>query len=1087
MRDHDSLKRGDDDRIVEVSCLGPVQVLVDQNQVLLSAGQRMAVALLVAAGPGGLTADELVSDLHREQPGSGKQTAVMLISRLRRKIPKSAITIGGRYAIDPAICDVDAWRFSRLAASDPVHAAQLWGNPFAGLSDFPLRLRTEAERLRELYKRTLEAAAWLVRPGEHEDVLASVLVELTTDPLDEALTASAAAAMYRLGRQTDALLLVRRCRDELVEVHGLDPTQVLEEAETAILNHHHKALAARVDDRSKEITLIEPPPVGIFAGEPPDLIGNEAPQQTLLAAIDRLTNPPPTTQPGELLVVRAAAGAGKTATVAKVLAERRNGQVRIRIGRTDEDGIPYGPILEALPELASDIRALAAVGDPIAERNSAARLTQHLIDAMTTERPLVLTIEDAHAADSQTLALLRSITSKPLPTSLLLIITTRPATPDTEWNEALTAMVDGDGALLEIEPLTLENIETIVNRDHADEGHMQRAQFARRVYELSNGNALIASILSRDAPPQLNTILLPETISPEASLSAHLRRLIDDPGLEDLLTSAALIGRRFSVDLLAFVVHQTIDQTLEHLRRAEVFGVCEPADEGFWQFDHLLTVNYFSNRMPLLRPLVFSRIARHDAAPIESMPRYVAGAGDNLSAEFAYQALVRSGRDRRAAFAFPEALAALSHALELAPDVDGDEMELLLDLAECASRTGDLQAASDYRADAFTLARAADDHNAMSRAALAGLPSGEFAGGEPDRLEMLRKVDPARVTHFSPEFLARHLFRMKRIGEANFSMSELAVEIDDFLAHAKANQCSDALTGLGDTEDARALRFEQLMGRSLSKEARPIAAELRELSAELAPGPLLAEARHREIVAAITEQEPGAFGGLFDQIKQDVHEQGSARSRWSMDVLEAALDLSGSRPSPINVDAALRSGVRWGIPDAHDSWFVQLWMTAYIHGMYAEALAGLDASRDQIADNLAWHAGEALCAAKVGDIERARREVKHIGKQLPDQSEGPWSQTVAALLAETAAALDDPAAAQVAYDALVPHSGRAIVLGVGSAYFGPVDRYLGLAMSVLDAPSAASLFHATLEQSLCKVDVWARRANESLAALGLRQ
>jgi hypothetical protein len=102
-----------------------------------------------------------------------------------------------------------------------------------------------------------------------------------------------------------------------------------------------------------------------------------------------------------------------------------------------------------------------------------------------------------------------------------------------------------------------------------------------------------------------------------------------------------------------------------------------------------------------------------------------------------------------------------------------------------------------------------------------------------------------------------------------------------------------------------------------------------------------------------------------------------------------------------------------------------------------------------------WRCGLALVLAELGRAEEARRELEHLAANDFDDipRDALWLVAMS-LLAELCALLDDRPRARLLYELLVPYEGRSVV-SMGSAYLGPVARYLGLlAMTVGDAERA---------------------------------
>jgi len=1063
---------------VVVCCFGSVRISKDGVDVSLNNEQRELVALLVAAGPVGMTADQLLEELSWDGvPSTGKQAAVMRVQRLRNKLPPGVLTKGGQYAFDPDVTFVDVWRFDELArdrdGSSLEAAIELWGSPFHGVASMMGRLQIEAQRLQRLYRHALELFGWTIVPGYGEDRLSELLAELTIDPFNEALTVSAAAAIWRLNRQQEALEVIKKCRDELLDAHGLSASQQLDDIELAILNQETSTLRARNYADPDSDTFGTGTEFRSLSRPPRLFVGRRDEVAAITLAIDSLSRPrEPDVAVNHVLVINGEAGDGKSALVSTALDDLHRTRISVRVGAADETTSTqaYGAILDALPELRPTFERLSRTTEIETGRPQFWAETLECLRHLAVSSPTVVVLEDLHAADSQTAHLLRNFLSVALPPNLLVIATTRPPEPDTVWGSAFASIEPGQAEIIDLAPLGIDAIRDLVASDHPGEPPVQQSDFADRLLELSQGNALVATLLSRDAPPGLNVVLLPDAVTPEDSLAAHLRSRITDPRLENLLSIAALVGQRFSPPLVAAIAMVESDDVLEALRIAEELAICRPFDDHSWQFDHLLTMNYFSTRIPSFRPMIFARLAQREDVPKSGLVRYITGAGTELPAAEAVPALLEAAEELKDSFAFAEATTALEYAFERSQEVDLDQQDLLVNLAECASRSGSVSKARHFRRRAFELATDRADDDAMCRAALAGLPSGEFAGGEPDRLAMLADIDLTKVRSFSRPRIVKTRLRQARVCEDLDQVRSIIAAID-------------ASTYDGDDEGWSGVELEQLTFESTSKNPRPIRTQLESLAASLDSGPLRAEIRHREVLAALVEQHPDATV-LHGIVAAEVRTSGSPRTQWSMDVVSAALGEIDMIDSSIDLEAARRSGIRWAIPDVYDAWGAQVWIKSWLAGDYASALALIEGSRGMIADNLAWHAGEALCAAHLGDTTRMDREVDYVLDGLPSYREGAWAHVVAALTAETAAICGRTDAAREVHATLAPHTGRAVVMGIGTGHFGPVDRYLGLTAQTTGDRDPLPLFRQAAHQATqSKATLWAQRASASLDEL----
>jgi predicted ATPase/DNA-binding SARP family transcriptional activator len=254
--------------------LGPVEVSVDgRRSPLGSERQRAIVAVLLAAGGEVVSADRLVDGLWGSRAPAGARKALQThVSRLRRMLAAIApggadgiVTASDGYRVDLTACESDAARFEELVAAaqrvkttHPRKAAELldeaqglWrGAAFGELADHKL-VRAEALRLEQLR----EAAAAddvdaQLALGRHEAVLGELEGRVASDPLAERAHAQLMLALYRSGRQAEALATYRRLQQRLGDEVGIDPAPELQELHERILRQDADLAAPDVRPRS---------------------------------------------------------------------------------------------------------------------------------------------------------------------------------------------------------------------------------------------------------------------------------------------------------------------------------------------------------------------------------------------------------------------------------------------------------------------------------------------------------------------------------------------------------------------------------------------------------------------------------------------------------------------------------------------------------------------------------------------------------------------------------------------------------------------------------------------------------------------
>ncbi|MEV0165371.1 BTAD domain-containing putative transcriptional regulator [Nonomuraea fuscirosea] len=231
--------------VLRFEVLGPLRVVTDDGSPVRVAEPKVRALLadLLAHGGGPVPADRLIDDLWGARPGRNPTgTLQARVSQLRRSLGGSGTVVLGPAGYRLAAGDSDAARFAALVArrsGDPAaraaeleEALALWRGPaYAEFADEGFA-RAEAARLEELRLTALEEQAELrLTLGEPVD-LGDLVVR---HPLRERLVAAHMTALYRGGRQSEALAAYGELRGRLEEELGLDPSPRLAALHQAIL------------------------------------------------------------------------------------------------------------------------------------------------------------------------------------------------------------------------------------------------------------------------------------------------------------------------------------------------------------------------------------------------------------------------------------------------------------------------------------------------------------------------------------------------------------------------------------------------------------------------------------------------------------------------------------------------------------------------------------------------------------------------------------------------------------------------------------------------------------------------------------
>jgi DNA-binding SARP family transcriptional activator/WD40 repeat protein len=238
---------------MEIRVLGPVEVVVDGAAVPMGGQkQRTVLAVLVAAGRRRSSADELIAQAYGDQaPDRARRSIHTFISTLRRTFEDHLHSDRRGYVLDVPDEWVDARRFEadlragrELIGSDPDAASEALRRALGqwrghAYSDVEVRdvLGLEIARLDELRAAAVEARieADLAR-GLHLELVGELGALVTEYPLRERLRAHHMLALYRAGRQAEALRSYASARTILIEELGVEPSPELQQLELRILD-----------------------------------------------------------------------------------------------------------------------------------------------------------------------------------------------------------------------------------------------------------------------------------------------------------------------------------------------------------------------------------------------------------------------------------------------------------------------------------------------------------------------------------------------------------------------------------------------------------------------------------------------------------------------------------------------------------------------------------------------------------------------------------------------------------------------------------------------------------------------------------
>jgi DNA-binding SARP family transcriptional activator/WD40 repeat protein/serine/threonine protein kinase len=237
---------------LELRVLGPLAATgADGPMALGGPKQRTVLALLVQALGRRVPTDELILGVYGEEPPAGaRRTVQTYVSNLRRQLGDVVQGGGEGYVMDVPSSAVDAGRFEAgyqaalqelehepdRAAARLTDALAMWrGRAYADVEAHGA-LDAEIARLHELRLDALEHRIGAdLALGRHHELLGELEALTAEHPFRENLRAHQAVALYRCGRQSEALAVVGRTRGVLDEELGIDPSPQLQQLERRIL------------------------------------------------------------------------------------------------------------------------------------------------------------------------------------------------------------------------------------------------------------------------------------------------------------------------------------------------------------------------------------------------------------------------------------------------------------------------------------------------------------------------------------------------------------------------------------------------------------------------------------------------------------------------------------------------------------------------------------------------------------------------------------------------------------------------------------------------------------------------------------
>jgi predicted ATPase/class 3 adenylate cyclase len=776
---------------------------------------------------------------------------------------------------------------------------------------------------------------------------------------------------------------------------------------------------------------------------------------------------------GSLVLVTGEPGIGKTRLMQEFAGDASDRGWHVVVGRCWEEGgaPPYWPWIqvvqaaggefERLAEPPSDSRAAPAADPESVRFRLFDAVTRYLVEAARV-RPLLIVVDDLHAADAPSLLLLSFLGGAIADSRLLVLGSYREGERRVHELATQFGELARLGRRVSLRGLSTDEVEAYVARVAGDASRPDAAKlhaitggnpfFLGEVMRLLAAGGLVGEAAEAVRDPMLR---VPEEVR------SLIRRRVAGLSHEAIssLDVAAVIGREFDFRVLERTSRLRPARLLDVIAEAVETGiVLEGPATGHYTFVHELVRETLYEDLPPSRRLelhlmigrVLEDLSRGDPdPPLSEIAHHLALAAPLGDVEEACDYLLRAGDRASGLLAYEEAAAHYRRALELLGTAEEPSAErrceLLLRLGDANWRAGDAGAARASYEEATEVARHLGAGELLARAALGYVTAlggfilfARFEAGATgvgllqEALAALPETDSALRVQLLAR-LAAELCAAREPVERRLAVSEQAIEVarrlDDPEALVTALHSRYWALTTPELVQERLAHTEEMV--RVARDTANIETEFLAHNARFHCFLELCDGR-------ALDAEIEAMSQLAERTQQPFYRWHSTCLR----TIRATLDGRFADAERLAGEALEIGRLRQSEYPAYVFEYAQQFAIAWARGLLAELWPRIESHSERYRWIPRWR--DAFAAAELGDQNEARAEVeRYAGRDFTDLSrDGLWIIHVCSL-AEACVLVDDARRGEQLYDLLLPHADQNAV-SYTQQPFGPVALRLGM-------------------------------------------